>query len=604
MLDQTLAGIPRRAIPPRQEDPLTLPLVEQEIFKTTFLKAFGRLFSWLVMLAAFVLGVALDKLLQRDSETRRAVRLRRILLRAGGTFVKFGQQMSLRIDFLPWAHTVELSKMLDQVPPFPLKDAIEVIERSIGCKWQDIFAVFDPEPIGSASIANVYQALLKTGEKVAVKVRRPGIGDLFAADFRVLDWLLDAAEFLTILRPGYSQNIRKEFEATLLEELDFIQEARFQDIFRRRARKTGKRFFTAPRIHFELSSREVIVQEFTSGMWLWEVMAAVEQENPEALRMMDELNIDPHKVAQRLLWVNYWGMQENLIFHADPHPANVIVRRNSRLTFIDFGSCGSFNRDQRAGLELIAVSSAINDAEGMARGSLKLFEPLPPLDIQDVFQEVESEFTRVLATFRSSRKHSRWWERTSVLQWVAFFNYSRQHNIPVAIHTLRMIRATLLYDTVAVRICKDVDRFKEYLRFKRFREKRARQRITKAVNRQFKRGLDDTVFQRLEEASKTGDTLMYRLKNTLGSPLFTFSSLVGKWVFVGSRIIKMTGWIILLTLATAMISAGLLTAQGEIVDGNAILAAIVTHPVYLGLTGLLLIINIRSILFRLHDQDI
>ncbi len=599
-----ISSLPRREISPQKVSDLSLPIVQTLSFKTSRIRALGRLFIWLSMIIFFMGGNLWDRLRRRDSEARRAVRLRRAFERAGGTFIKFGQQMAMRIDMLPWAYTVELSKMLDRVPPFPLEQALEIIERTTGKPWEDVFAVFDPNPIGAASVANVYQAILKDGEKVAVKVRRPGIGELFMADFKVFDWLLDLAEFLTLVRPGYTQNIRREFQTTLLEELDFVQEARFQDMFRRSARKTGKRFFTAPRIYFEYSSQEVIVQRYTSGIWLWEIMAGVEQKNLQALSRMRELNIDPHKVAQRLLWVNYWGMQENLFFHADPHPANVIVRRNSKLTFIDFGSCGSFNREQRLGLELTAMASGENDAEGMARGTLKLFEPLPPLDVKELFQEAEAEYTRVLTIFKSKQEHTQWWERTSVRQWMSFFKFSRDHNIPVTIHTLRMIRATLLYDTVAVRMSKEVDRFDEYLRFRKYREKQAKKRVIKNVENQFKRGLDDTLFLRLEEVAKTGEKLLYRTQSFLGSPMFNFSSLVGKWVFTTSMLIKLIGRVMLITLLGASVMAGIHLLRGFDLQLRNILQEVLSNRLYLILLVILLITNTRHILFRLRDQEI
>ncbi|MCJ7700893.1 MAG: AarF/ABC1/UbiB kinase family protein [Anaerolineales bacterium] len=602
-IDNLLIPIPRREISTQTIHDVSLPLVQPITFKTNRSKASGRLFVWLYMIVFFFWGTFWDRILRRDSESRRAVRLRQVFERVGGTFIKFGQQMSMRIDLLPWAYTVELSKMLDSVPPFPLEKAIDIIERSTGQSWQGIFAVFDPEPIGSASVANVYQAILKNGDKVAVKVRRPGIGELFMADFKVFDWLLDIAEFLTIVRPGYTQNIRHELQATLLEELDFLQEARFQDMFRKSAKKTGKRFFTAPKIYFELSNPEVIVEGYSTGMWLWEIMAGVEQQNHQALARMRDLNIDPKKVAQRLMWVNYWGMQENLIFHADPHPANVIVRSNSRLTFIDFGSCGSFNREQRAGLEMTAVASAHNDAEGLARGTLKLFEPLPPMDVKALFQEAEAEYTRVLTIFKSAQEHTEWWERTSVRQWMSFFKFSRENNIPVAIHTLRMIRATLLYDTIAVRICKDVDRFEEYLRFRKFREKKAKNRIIKVVRQQFKRGPDEAIFLRVEDIAKTGEKLMYRAQGMLGSPMFNFSSLVGKWVFAASMTIKIITRVLLVSLLGTLLIAGLQFLNGQSLQLMAILRVLVTHRVYQAIIAILIITNTRHILFRLKDQE-
>src|SRR5262249_48624758 len=273
---------------------------------------------------------------------------RLVLQKAGGTFVKIGQQLAMRVDLLPGEYCAELSKMLDRMPAFPLEEALATVERATGKPWQEGFAVFDPEPVGSASIACAYQATLKNGTKVAVKIRRPGIGEMFMADFRVLDWLLGLAEFLAFVRPGFTIGFRRALRETLLEELDFRKEAHFQDIFRRHARRHAKKhFFTAPRVYFDLSSDEVLVQEFVSGMWLWEVIAAIEQNDPEGLKMMRELDIDPKVVARRILWAEFWSTNEELFFHADPHPANIAIGPGGSVTFIDFGSCGTFNNEQR-----------------------------------------------------------------------------------------------------------------------------------------------------------------------------------------------------------------------------------------------------------------
>src|SRR5262245_26790587 len=140
--------------------------------ENNFGRSLGRLFTWIYLGATVIFGVGLDWLLRRDSPARRAVHLRQGLERASGTFVKFGQQAAMRIDLLPWEYCVELSKMLDKMVPFPVEHALAAVERTIGKPWQEVFAVFDPEPIGSASIACVYQAVLKDGTQVAVKVRR------------------------------------------------------------------------------------------------------------------------------------------------------------------------------------------------------------------------------------------------------------------------------------------------------------------------------------------------------------------------------------------------------------------------------------------------
>src|SRR5260370_42598310 len=116
--------------------------------------------------------------------------------------------MSMRADMLPYAYCVELGRMLDQAPAFPTEQAIAIIERNLGQPLGDVFEIFDPGPIGSASLACVYQARLKTATRVAVKVRRPGIGPLIAADLSPLSWLLIVVETLTNLPCGSARTFR------------------------------------------------------------------------------------------------------------------------------------------------------------------------------------------------------------------------------------------------------------------------------------------------------------------------------------------------------------------------------------------------------------
>src|SRR2546429_9968689 len=116
--------------------------------------------------------------------------------------------------------------MLDEVPPFPVEFAIQSVEKAIGKLLGEVFAVFDPVPIGSASLACVYQARLRTGELVAVKVKRPSIGTKLARDLRAISWLCIAAEALGIIRYGLTNNFRQELWRMLIEELDFALEAR------------------------------------------------------------------------------------------------------------------------------------------------------------------------------------------------------------------------------------------------------------------------------------------------------------------------------------------------------------------------------------------
>ncbi len=149
---------------------MSLPMARRPVFKPGILLPFVRLSVWLAVALAYVFGNAFDSLLGRASVERRAVRFRRLLEWAGGSMIKVGQQLSVRADLLPYAFCDELSKLLDDVPPIPPDEAISILERNLGRPIKDVFEAFDPVPIGSASLACVYQAVLKTGEHVAVKI--------------------------------------------------------------------------------------------------------------------------------------------------------------------------------------------------------------------------------------------------------------------------------------------------------------------------------------------------------------------------------------------------------------------------------------------------
>jgi ubiquinone biosynthesis protein len=598
-LEKVLRPLPRRETAITTPLEVRLPPIHEVSFRAGLLVCIKRLFVWLGLIVHLVAGAFVDRLRGKDTVHRRAVRLREALERVGGTFVKVGQQVAMRIDLVPWDYCVELSKMLDRMPPFPAEQALAVVERAIGKPWQDVFSVFDPEPVGSASIACVFQAHLRDGTKVAVKVRRPGIGELFTADFRVLDWLLGFAEWLAILRPGMTGNLRREFRETLFEELDFRKEARFQHIFRRNARKSGERFVTAPKVYFDLSNDNVLVQEFVSGMWLWELITAVEQRDPEGTAMMRQLNIDPKLVARRILRASFWSMDENLFFHADPHPANIVAGQDSTLTFVDFGSCGSFNAEQGWSAQRLSHAMEADDAEGMARATLKMMEPLPPLDISAVLKEAQEDYIRVLYTFRTKAEHTEWWERTSAKLWMSMVRVARQYNLPVNLGTLRMIRATLLYDTLAVRLDRTVDRFKDYRDFTRDRGKWAKKRWRKRMRdarRQFVMGL--------ESMSQTGGDLLERAQQTIASPIARFTSLIDKGMFAFSVLARMAGRLLLLTaMATATVAAASYLRTGA-TPGVATLSTVAGSTLFRLLVAIMVVLNVRHILFRVRDRDI
>lgn len=599
--EEILQSIPRRqqSVPP-DERKLWIPYVEQLPIRNTFNRSLVRLFAWLRVILTIGLGNFFDQLLRRDTVERRAARFRRALERAGGTFVKLGQQLAMRVDLLPWAYCVELSKMLDRMVPFSTEQALHAVERTIQRPWQEVFAVFDPTPIGSASLACVFQATLHNGTRVVVKVRRPGIKELFIADLQVLDWIAGLAEFLTIMRPGFTQKLRIDLRDILMEELDFRREARFADIFRRNARKTGWTFFTAPRVYFEYSGDEVLVQEFVSGLWLWEVIAIREQKNVRGLKLLKDLDIDPQIVARRILLAFFWSADEHVFFHADPHPANILVRPNNEITFIDFGSCGSFNNQQRVALEQMVLSMKNQDVESMVRASLSLMEPLPPVDLPSLVKHAQEEYMRVLHTFNTPAEFTQYWERTSARQWFVLVRVAQKFNLPMNLHMLRMIRATLLYDSIVLRLDNHLDRYHEYTEFMKIRA----QLVKRKWRRKLRNTAGDDVFLNMEELGNTFNDLMIRTQTILSKPIVKLGSTVNKWVFVTSVLSRMAGRVLFVTVISAGLVGLLNILGGSPVSFMLAAEQVIQNRVYQAFLIVALIFSTRLILFRLRDRDL
>jgi ubiquinone biosynthesis protein len=511
--------------------------------------------------------------------------------------------MSIRLDLLPARYCHELARMLDNVPPFPTEVAIATIERCTGRPLSAIFSQFDPQPIGSASIACVYQAVLReSGERVAVKVRRPGVDRVFAADFRVLDWLFGLAERLTVVRPGFTANLRRDIRGILGGELDFRREARLQEIFGRRARKVPGRFFTAPRVHFEYSGDEVIVQQFSAGMWLFEVLAAVEQQDPRAIARMHELNIDPKLVARRLMYAGFWGLYDNVAFHADPHPANVVVQADSKLVFIDFGACGYLDHARRLSFQRTYAAMARGDLLAVVQLALAVSEPLPPVDVNLVAHEMEAAYHQFQLALES--KHAAWWERTSAALWIATIGLMRRHGIPAPIDLLIYSRATLLYDTLCARLDPSFEYNREYARYSRDAARKARKRVRRGWQQRLRSGPTDQDYAMLEAIGATANEGLYRLRRLFTAPhdFLQLPYAIEKSVFTVMTTLKLMVRAVVLGAALAALTLGAHWLTGQPLDLASALLGVVSNPWYqLTVVGLAAI-HLRLILLRLSDK--
>ena len=229
----------------------------------------------------------------------------------------------MRADMLPYEYCAELSKMLDRAATFPTAQAIEIIERDLGGRSTRCSRLSIPRRSARRRSPACIRRGCAPANASPSRCGGPGIGPLIAADLRALDWLLIAGGDAHHHSARRYAPFRKEFEVILFAEMNFRNEARYTDIFRS-APKNAKKGVTAPKVYFEYCTEEVMVSEFVSGVWMWELMAAVDKNDQEFLARVRALGIEPKALARKLVNVMQHEVQEELFFHADPHPANLV----------------------------------------------------------------------------------------------------------------------------------------------------------------------------------------------------------------------------------------------------------------------------------------
>jgi ubiquinone biosynthesis protein len=530
-------------------------------------------------------------------------RLRRMFERMGGTAVKIGQQLSVRIDLLPFEVCDELSHLLDSMPAFDVADAIAAIERTIGKPLEEAFSAFDPQPIGSASIACVYRAELKTGEPVVVKVKRPSITQQFAADLRVMDWMTKLPEALALVRPDFFRHLRREFRDMLLEELDFRREARYQRLFRRATRKAKIDWLSAPRVYSTLCGPDVIVSEFVTGIWCRDLLAGVEGHDHAFMAYAQSLDIDPKLVARRVLHTQFWSCYEGLFFHADPHPSNVLIQPGSKVIFLDFGACGTMShgvrRDQQAMLDRLVR----NDVEGMADVAMQLLAPLPRINEHLFHERVEAAFHRVLYALRD--KESAWWERTTMFLWLVMVNVAQEFQLPVNIDVIRQFRSSLLYDTLAFRLDGHLDLPREYRKYREQAARRTVRSLDRAAAKVTPRQVRNEALVTLDQVTDTAQRVVWSVDVTLEKVPPAFAAAITKGSYVAILLIQFT---LRVTLTAGLIWAlaeawQLLTGQPVEPIWTLLRRHVMVDGFAVTIVAVLLIIGLRRILMRLSEPD-
>jgi ubiquinone biosynthesis protein len=296
-------------------------------------------------------------------------RLRRLFEELGGIYIKFGQMLALQPDIISPEYCNALFDLLDRVAPFPATEVERTFVEEFGKKPCELFDIFHPEPLASASIGQVHVAWIH-GRKLAVKVQRPSVERDFGSDIRLMNSVMWLIGKLRLRALSWLIEPMSEFVAWTREELDYRYEARYLRQLRQNARDNPNECF--PGLLDEFTTRRILVMEFLEGCTVLNYLRAMERGDTRVIDDLEAAGFDSHMVASRIV-DNFLGdVFRHGIFHADLHPANLIILPGNRVGYIDFGITGTISSYSRQNLVALTLAYTRGDLDAMCESFFRV----------------------------------------------------------------------------------------------------------------------------------------------------------------------------------------------------------------------------------------
>jgi len=287
---------------------------------------------------------------------RNARRVERTIIELRGLFIKVGQLLSIMANFLPAQFRSGLEALQDQVPPSPYREIAARIEEELGKPLEAVFARFVEAPIASASLGQVHEAWLEDGSHVAVKVQHRDIDEIVRLDLKTIRRILAIVTFFVPVQgmDAYYHQIK----SMISEELDFLREAR-------NIRRIAGHFVEHPAVRFpvpvdELCTRRVMVTSFVGGAKVGDLAA------------LDAMGVDRKALARRIVQVFCQQIFVDGVYHADPHPGNMLVGAEGELILLDFGAVGELSTQMREGIPEFLEAVIRRDTEAIIKALRKM----------------------------------------------------------------------------------------------------------------------------------------------------------------------------------------------------------------------------------------
>ncbi|WP_338448002.1 AarF/ABC1/UbiB kinase family protein [Niallia oryzisoli] len=304
------------------------------------------------------------------------IKLREVLQSLGPTFIKLGQIASTRRDLIPIEIAEELEKLQDQVSSFSFQQAREMIELELGETITQLFHSFSEIPLASASIGQVHEAVLHTGEKVAVKIQRPDIKPIVETDLEILDDLARLMEQKIAWAKTYQvRKIIEEFANSLRAELDYQIEGRNNE--RIAHQFTHKAEISIPTIYWHLSTKKILTMDLVEGIKV------------NNLKKLDEKGYNRKLIAERITESMLHQILIEGFFHGDPHPGNIYILPGNHIAFLDFGMVGRLSDETKYHFASLVINLQRKNTKGLLKAISAMGIHSEETDLTSLYNEID-----------------------------------------------------------------------------------------------------------------------------------------------------------------------------------------------------------------------
>jgi predicted unusual protein kinase regulating ubiquinone biosynthesis (AarF/ABC1/UbiB family) len=373
------------------------------------------------------------------SRLSRAERARALFQDLGGAFVKFGQVLALQVDVLPREYCDALMGLLDEGPPFPLESVRDTFAEDLGSAPEKLFDYFDPNPFATGSIGQVHLAQ-RGSRKLAVKIRCPSVESTFGMDVRLVTFIVELITVFNIRTLHWMIVPMREFIAWSSDELDYLSEAQHAEELGACSRRTEM----IPKVLWEYTSKRILTLDYVEGLTVLDYLRRRDNHQNNVFETLSEAGFVPSCFARNVIRDFLENAFGNGIFHADPHPGNLVIKENNEVGYVDFGICGTLSQHARQHLSAMTLAYSTGDSDGLCASFTRVCALESTSNILGFRTDVEI----AIGQWQQAKRELNSQEEGITSRMLQLFTISRRNGLWPNSEVVKYIRAAITLDGV------------------------------------------------------------------------------------------------------------------------------------------------------------